>query len=68
MTFEETVEKYGWGGVVEVILRAVGRSGAQLARLMNVTPVTVSRWRNNHCEPRGKYRDQLETLFIKFVQ
>ena len=68
MDFDKTLETYGWAGVIEPILTAIKYKGTDLARLFRVSPVTVSRWRRNHVEPRGKHRDKLDLLYIKFVE
>jgi len=50
------------------ILKAIGRQQYQLARLLGVSPVTVSRWANGHHVPDPRSQDRLEMIEQRFVK
>lgn len=52
---------------VKRICSSIGRSQAQLARLLGVSAVTVSRWTNGRNQPDPRSKNVLEKLEDKYV-
>jgi hypothetical protein len=55
---------------IQVVLKAGGQSGTpyQIARMLNVAPSTVLRWKAGEAKPRGKQEESLSLLYRTVVE
>jgi hypothetical protein len=55
---------------IQAVLEAGGQSGTpyQIARMLNVAPSTVLRWKASEARPRGKQEQSLNLLYRTVVE
>jgi len=54
-------------GRIRAILRAIDRKQVELAIIMSVSPVTVTRWVKGRSVPDPRSREKLEAIEFKYV-